>query len=285
MRKKIFLYVPVIHRGYLNFLSSHTSDKDPASLFILAGDILEPFPMEIRRLDPYVVTEMVKTIFPFEVVSVINDLEAVDEIAKQEIAKFIFANEAVSKSIMRRISGYCIPGSDIFMDGIFLQWDSASVKTETNITFNRESRDPLDQNFMKEAKSLVSGSSDWWRRVGAVLVKDGDVKFRACNVHLPSEHTPYINGDPRDFVEAGTFPNIYSSIHAEQDVLMQSVRQGVSTEGAYIYVTSFPCIVCAHLIARSGIKKLFFESGYSSLDGQEVLSLGGVEIIKVKASV
>jgi dCMP deaminase len=284
MKRKIFLYVPVIHGGYVEFLHSHTSKKDPGFLFILSGEIIEKFPKEIRRVDPFVAASMLR-VLPFKEIIVVDDFETIDEIAKKEASNFIFANEAVSKSVMKRVSENCISGSTIFMDGIFLQWDSSSVKTEANVYFDRETDDPLHQGFMNKAKSLASKSSDWWRRVGAVLVKDGELIFGACNSHLPSEHTPYINGDPRDFIEAGTFPNIYSSIHAEQDVLMQALRGGVSAKGAHMYVTSFPCVVCAHLIARSGIKKLFFESGYSSLEGQEVLSMSGVEIVKVKVPI
>lgn len=282
MTKKIIAYIPVIHRGYMNFFARHASRE--ASLSILSGDALDGFPKEIRALSPETVKDILGKTGLFGYVG-LADLEVIDRMIKVEAADFVFVNEAVSRSVMNRVADNCVYGSTISIDEVFLQWDADKVKTESNINFDRESDDIVDHHFMDLAFSIAGKSSDWWRRVGAILVKDGEVIFSAWNLHLPTEHTPYINGDPRDFIKAGTMREIYSSIHAEQEVLMKAVSEGVSLKGAYIYVSSFPCAVCSKLIARSGISKVFYGSGYSALDGQTVLSASGVEIVRIKASV
>jgi len=283
MNKHVIAYVPAIHWGYMDLFNRHASRS--SSLFLLSGDALEGFPKEIRALDPSVAKDIVSGMGIFGYVGT-ADLEAITEMAKREAAEFIFANEAVSKAVMKLVSDNCVSGSTLVLDDVFLQWDASSVTTDSNVIFDRESDDHLDRHFMDLANSLACRSSDWWRRVGSVITKDGDVIYASYNHHLPTEHAPYINGDPRDFVEAGTMREIYSSIHAEQDALMQAAKGVVSLKGAHIYVSSFPCAVCAKLIAMSGISKVFFESGYSALDGQTVLSAFGVEIVRVnKASV
>lgn len=282
MKKKIIAYVPAIHWGYMDLFNRHASPS--SSLLLLSGDALDGFPKEIRALSPSVAKDIVSGMGIFGHVG-LADLGMVDSVIGKEAAEFIFANEAVSRAVMKRVSDNCVSGSTLALDEVFLQWDAGSVTTDSNVIFDRESDDPLDRHFMDLTKIIACESSDWWRRVGSVIVKDGDVLYSSYNHHLPTEHTPYINGDPRDFIEAGTMREIYSSIHAEQDALMQAAKGTVSLKGAYIYVSSFPCAVCSKLIAMSGISKVFFESGYSALDGQTVLSALGVEIVRVKASV
>jgi len=48
-----------------------------------------------------------------------------------------------------------------------------------------------------------------------------------------------------------------------------------------MYVTHFPCPVCAKLIALSGIKKIIYSKGSSVFDGERVMKSRGVEIIKI----
>ena len=46
------------------------------------------------------------------------------------------------------------------------------------------------------------------------------------------------------------------TIHAEMNALLQCAKQGVSTEGATIYVTHFPCLNCTKSIIQ-GVSKRF----------------------------
>jgi len=44
-------------------------------------------------------------------------------------------------------------------------------------------------------------------------------------------------------------------IHAEQNVIIQATLHGVSLEGATIYVTHTPCILCAKMLVNAKIKR------------------------------
>jgi len=56
----------------------------------------------------------------------------------------------------------------------------------------------------------------------------------------------------------------------------------MALEDAYLYVTTFPCPVCAKSIAEAGIQKLYYSQGYSLLDAEDVLRAYGVKIVLVK---
>lgn len=52
------------------------------------------------------------------------------------------------------------------------------------------------------------------------------------------------------------------SIHAEMDALMSAARQGISTLGATLYVTTYPCHNCARHLIAAGISAVFYVEPY-----------------------
>jgi deoxycytidylate deaminase len=51
-------------------------------------------------------------------------------------------------------------------------------------------------------------------------------------------------------------------LHAEQAAIVNAARAGVSTEGASLYTTTFPCHECAKIIVGAGIVDLFYIEPY-----------------------
>ena len=135
--------------------------------------------------------------------------------------------------------------------------------------------------MMKEASLQSEKSGDWWRQVGAVLVKDKKIVISADNQNLPSDHTPYQVGGVRDLFVAGERQDLANTIHAEQSIIAKAAKDGIFTKGLSLYVTTFPCPVCAKLIACSGIKNLYFSEGGSNFDAKKVLDSAEVKIIHV----
>ncbi len=124
-------------------------------------------------------------------------------------------------------------------------------------------------------------SSDWWRQVGALAVRDGEVLGIAHNEHRPTEYSPYLNGDPRNDFSRGVHMELSTAIHAEATLVARAARAGVALEGADLYVSTFPCPGCARLVAEAGFRRCFFAGPYAVLDGDEVLRAAGVELIWV----
>lgn len=73
-------------------------------------------------------------------------------------------------------------------------------------------------------------------------------------------------------------------IHAEQNALLFAAKNGISVNGATMYVTTEPCIECAKFIEASGIKKVIYSDSYKNSDGIELLKKHGVICQKYELS-
>ena len=95
---------------------------------------------------------------------------------------------------------------------------------------------------------------------------------------------PYIDGDPRDFIKAGERSELCSAFHSELSIITRAANEGLklSDGETYIYVSVFPCPMCAMQVAYSGVRRCYFSSGHASLRGEDVLKSQNVEIILVK---
>ena len=118
-----------------------------------------------------------------------------------------------------------------------------------------------DQNFINIAKEISSASKCVSRRVGAVIVKDGRILS-----------TGY-NGTPAGFINCCDYwDNKHTSqhhqwsktyeIHAEMNAIIWAAREGISIDGATIYVTLEPCSDCSKNIIASGIKRIVYDKSY-----------------------
>lgn len=275
MAEVLVAYVPVLHQGYLQFFSRYPQAK---KLFLIGKDFTEayrPLVKDIRALAPEQMQKMVASLEIFDQVQVLT----LENVAKLSGDHIIMPDEDISHLVADKY----FSSRPVTFDTIFLRWDRQKSLEENQVETDQTiSSSAFSQKMMQKAQSLAKKSSDWWRQVGAVLVKDGQVITTAYNRHLPTDQEPYQVGDPRANFHRGEHLDKTTAIHAEAAVIAQAARQGLSTEGASIYVTTFPCPTCAKLVAESGIKELYFEKGYGMLDGQEVLKRHGIKIERVK---
>ena len=116
-----------------------------------------------------------------------------------------------------------------------------------------------------------------------MLARDGQILLCAHNRDLPDEQSSYRLGNIRDYLKPGERPDLSNTIHAEAGIIAAAAREAISTKGASLYVTHFPCPACAKSIAASGIAKCFFAEGSANFDAEMVLKGGGVEIVYVPA--
>jgi deoxycytidylate deaminase len=273
VRKLIVLYLPVIHAGYIAFFEAH---KNADEILLLGQPLIDEFTTltkEIRAIRPETAKGMIAAHVPHVTVRVLKTASELDADGVEIVAP----DEGITRSFFHTY----FPGARVHFDRVFLRWDEGSVLSRGNIHPDRESRDAFDRELMKQACGEAERSSDWWRHVGAILVRDGEILLRSWNHHLPSEHTPYVYGDPRDFVEAGTQGDIATAIHAEQSLIADAAKKGTALSGASLYVNVFPCAVCAKLIASAGISTCYFRTGNAYLNVEEILKVAGVETVRV----
>ena len=67
-------------------------------------------------------------------------------------------------------------------------------------------------------------------------------------------------------------------VHAELNSLGKCLEQGLSTKGATMYVTLSPCLECAKLLVRAGVKRVVYLDEYRKTDGIDYLKKYKVEV-------
>lgn len=269
----IVAYVPALHAGYVAFFQKHAG----APIFVLGKSFIDDFPRlnrDLRALTPKEAAQAIVSLgFKAEV------LERTDAERLRKYNKIILPDEDVSRDFAEKI----LHGRMFVLENIFLRWEGVFANKESPVAPDRRiSRSAADRELMRAAISESTHSADWWRQIGAIAVQDGAIIAKSHIRYFPADLALDIFGTPRTTVDAGERPDLYISMHAEADIIAQATQKGVSLQGASLYVSTFPCMNCAFLIARSGIEKLYYAEGYSRIDAEGVLKAAGVEIVQVK---
>jgi dCMP deaminase len=270
-------YIPALHKGYIDFFK-----KYPGTLYILgSGFVLETPRMDrdIRALAPEEIKSLIEGLKLFSKIVVLdkNNLQELlndpaQIVTPDEDVNRLFVSEHLKDKSVQYIS-------------VFLRWDRQISTTEFQVASDRViSETEFDKEIMTSALEESKKSPDWWRQIGAILVRGKLPMIIAHNTALPSEYTLNALGDPRSNFDAGEaqYKDLGKFIHGEANVIAQAAKQGISTEGASLYVTTFPCPACAKLLAVAGIKEVYYSKGYSMLDAEDILKAFGVKITLVK---
>ncbi|MEI6105680.1 MAG: cytidine/deoxycytidylate deaminase family protein [Opitutae bacterium] len=117
-------------------------------------------------------------------------------------------------------------------------------------------RPSWDEYFMAMAKLIASRSNCERLNVGCVIVTSGERRNRL----VAAGYNGYLPGTPhasrlRDGHEQAT-------VHAEQNAIADAARRGSSVEGCVAFVTHFPCINCAKILAAAGIAEIRYHEDY-----------------------
>jgi len=137
-------------------------------------------------------------------------------------------------------------------------------------------RPTWDEYFMATAKLIASRSNCERLNVGCVIVTAGARKNRL----VAAGYNGWLPGTPhasrvRDGHEQAT-------VHAEQNAIADAARRGSSVDGCMAYVTHFPCINCAKILAAAGIAEIKYHEDYCNDPLVEpILGDAGVKISKL----
>lgn len=74
------------------------------------------------------------------------------------------------------------------------------------------------------------------------------------------------------------------TLHAEQNAIIQAAYHGVSVNGASVYCTHQPCLLCVKMILNSGIYGVYYAGGYPDPLAVELAAEGGLEMIRLPES-
>ena len=142
-----------------------------------------------------------------------------------------------------------------------------------------------DKRFMQLTETVATWSSCFQenRHVGAIIVKDKRVMTTGYNGAPAGIKSCEEKGEclrRKLEIPSGTKHEMCFAVHAEQNAIIQAAKLGVSLEGATIYVTHQPCVICTRMILNSGIKKVIYKNGYPDAFALELFAQSGVELIK-----
>ena len=276
-RHAVIAYIPALHRGYIDFFEKYSG----GTLYILDQELVREVPRmerDIRALKPTEVKMLLEGLHLFGSIMMLTK-DTLREV-QNNTGSIVMPDEDVS----RYFAEAHLPDKKVEFVSVFLRWDKQVSTREFEVAPDRViSYDEADKEMMDAASAEAARSPDWWRQVGAVAARDGKVLLAAYNKSVPSkDYTFGPFGDPRSNFDAGERIELSKTIHAEAAVISEAARRGIALAGVSLYITIFPCPVCAKSIAAAGIKRVYYSKGYSLLDAEDVLHAYGVEIVLVK---
>ncbi len=119
-------------------------------------------------------------------------------------------------------------------------------------------RPTWDEYFMATAVLMSSRSNCERLHVGCVIVTGGERKNRL----VAAGYNGYLPGTPHvSHVREG---HEQATVHAEQNAVADAARRGSPVEGCVAYVTHYPCINCAKILAASGIAEVRYRLDYAN---------------------
>jgi dCMP deaminase len=147
-----------------------------------------------------------------------------------------------------------------------------------------DERPSWDDYFLEITKLVAKRSTCLRRAVGAILVKDKRIIA-----------TGY-NGVPRGLrhcsetgclraqlnIPSGTRHEICRGLHAEQNAIVQAAVHGTPIEGATLYCTTQPCVICSKMLINAGIRQIKIEAGYPDELSLEMLREAKIELVYLK---
>lgn len=126
-----------------------------------------------------------------------------------------------------------------------------------------------DDLYMDIAKRVSEMSYDSDTKVGAVIVKNGNIISMGWN------GTPA--GFPNDCKHPASGVTLPYVIHAEANAICKLARDGGSGLDAALYTTVAPCMECTKLILQSGINEVIVnQADERYMDSYSILKEKGI---------
>lgn len=143
-------------------------------------------------------------------------------------------------------------------------------------------RPSWDEYFMNMLEVIKTRSTCIRRQVAAVIVKDRQIISTGYNGSAKGLRHCEEVGCLREImnIPSGQRHELCRGIHAEQNAIIQASLHGVSIEGADIYITCSPCVLCSRMLINAGIKRIIYRGDYPDELAMDMLKEAGIELVK-----
>ena len=151
--------------------------------------------------------------------------------------------------------------------------------------FKTVSRPSWDKYFQTITRDVADRSTCIRRHVGAIIVKDKRILATGYNGAPSGLAHCLTTGCLREElgIPSGQKHELCRGAHAEQNAVIQAARYGVSIDGATVYCTNQPCIVCAKILINAGVEKIIYENSYPDELSEQMIKEAGIELVHMPA--
>ena len=139
---------------------------------------------------------------------------------------------------------------------------------------------PWPDYFMKITYLVSERSTCTRRRVGAVAVKDKRILATGYNGAPAGVPHCLEVGCLREQlgIPSGQRHEICRGLHAEQNVIIQAAVHGINIQGAELYCTTHPCVLCSKMLINCGIRRIYYAEDYPDDLATAMLREAGVTV-------
>ncbi|MBW1708500.1 MAG: cytidine/deoxycytidylate deaminase family protein [Deltaproteobacteria bacterium] len=150
----------------------------------------------------------------------------------------------------------------------------------------KKSRPTWDEYFLQITDMVASRSTCVRRQVGAILVMEKRILATGYNGAPQGLQHCLDIGCIRatNDVPSGQRHELCRGIHAEQNVIIQAARYGISIPGSTLYCTTQPCVICTKMLINAGVRRICYREGYADKLSLEMLEQAGIELVKMEES-
>ena len=162
-----------------------------------------------------------------------------------------------------------------------------------------------DLKLMRRAAE-IAGNTQCWIGIGCVIAKGGKILVEAWNETLPGEEfcaefrkrraskgstLAYAKVEPYQInvgciryelgLSQGREIEKSCSVHAEVNAIATAARRGIKIDGATMFVTSFPCLICIRSFIAAGIKKVVYMNDFYKPHHMELFKKNNIKVEQI----
>ena len=141
-------------------------------------------------------------------------------------------------------------------------------------------RQQLDEVYLGTALLHSNLSKARRKAVGAVLVTKAGVTLTGYNGSAVGT-----DNNLEDEDSEGNLVTRISTLHSELNCILKAAKEGVSVEGATMYITLSPCLHCSAMMIQAGVKECCFIETYRDTSGLDLLKQAGIITRQVQLQV
>ena len=145
-------------------------------------------------------------------------------------------------------------------------------------------RKSWSEYFMEIAHTVATRSTCLRRQVGAIAVKDKRIVATGYNGAPANVRHCLDIGCLREQmgIASGERHEMCRGLHAEQNVIVQAAVHGLSIQGAELYCTTKPCLICSKMLINCGVSIIYYAQDYKSDLSDQMFKEANVRLVHLE---